>query len=242
MLIFDYGQKASSPLPYSPRSSWLPSQRMLVRYGFLPWSCCGSVWSCSDVLFMQVLPSVASGFACPMCRWDGHPCLLWVGRSSSPSGAFTICSCEAVAVGWRAKHLLALTLFRKNTGSSSAGRKMVYKTVFSWRLEVLSGWTVLDTVKQTPEAWTRVVMLTWLGFLLTDARNYSLLKAHGYWRSIESSQRLTALCCWVVTTAHHVNTVPQFCPWLQAPCAQCFHRHQGQASQCSVIYPSPWCL
>lgn len=84
------------PFLTRPRSSWLPSQRMLVRYGILLWSCCGSVWSCSDVLFMQVLPSVASGFACPMCRWDGHPCLLWVGHSSSPSGAFMICSCEAV--------------------------------------------------------------------------------------------------------------------------------------------------
>lgn len=85
------------PFLSRPRSSWLPPQRMLVQYGFLPWSCCGSVWSCSDVLFMQVLPLVASGFACLMCRWDGHPCLLRVGRTAlRHQVAFMTCSCEAV--------------------------------------------------------------------------------------------------------------------------------------------------
>lgn len=157
-------------------------------------SCLGPVVAVSvlapSVLLMQVIPLVASGFACPMCRWEGHPCQLWVGRSSLPSGAFMI-SCEAVWSWNRTEmqsvdepNMFALTLFRKNPGSSSAGRKMVCKTSFSWRLEILSGWIVLDIVKQTPEAWPRVVMLTWLEFFLIDARNYSLLKAHGYWISI----------------------------------------------------------
>lgn len=73
--------------------SWLfPPQRMLDKYGFLPWSCCGSVYSCSRCAihagsFLRGPAGLCMSVMCH-CGRLSHPCWLWVDSSSSPYSTF----------------------------------------------------------------------------------------------------------------------------------------------------------
>lgn len=68
IVIWLWSEGLFSPSLLTPVPPGFPPQRMLDQYGFLPWSCCSNVCSCSKcAIHAGLFPPWPPGFACLWC-------------------------------------------------------------------------------------------------------------------------------------------------------------------------------